>query len=220
MDYKKIKPYTSGSKDAASCIDKNAIAILDLDYSNGRHGKELRLQNPVRLIIDIDYDRDFCFEAENQSDINDFHGTRHHKLRMFDNIISTDILGHLHNVWLSLRNSTAKLKHEGGVLITTPQIRHITAFCSFYFLESFLRNSRSTFNDSHLTSLTLSDGIQLCWQATLQVEKIVSRSGFFDSANSCINTFADKHCDAIASLRPTHMLPSYEFILIAKRAKA
>ncbi len=224
MDYKQIKSYTSGRGDVVSCVDENAIAILDVGCSNGRLGEELLKQKPLRCVMGIEYDSNFCLEAENrldsviQSDINHFNWASHYEPEMFDCIIFADILEHLHDPWMVLRNAVSKLKPEGEIVISIPNIRHITTFYSIYLQGSFPRRSRGIFDSSHLRWFTLSDGIQLCKQANLQVEKIVSRPRIFDSPNSRINTFVDKHCSTIASLRPIREFLAYQFILVARKA--
>lgn len=223
MDSKKLNSYTGGRGDVISCIPKEAMSILDVGCSNGALGQELRKEDPNRCVMGIEYNSDFCNEAQSrldsviQADINNFNWIEHYEREIFDCIIFADVLEHLHDPWSVLSDAVACLTSKGTTVISIPNIRHITALYSIYFQGSFPKRSRGIFDNTHLRWFTLSDGIQLCEQAGLQVESIISRPRIFDSPNSRINTFVDKHCNQITSLRPIREFLAYQFILVARK---
>lgn len=223
MNTEKVNSYTGSRGDVLACIPASAMSILDVGCSNGALGEELRKLAPLRSVRGIEFDHDFCAEASKrlnsviQADINHFSWSEHYEPGTFDCIIFADVLEHLNDPWQVLRSSINVLAPGGLVVISFPNIRHISALYSIFVKGSFPRLSRGIFDRTHIRWFTLTDGMDLCKQADLHVEKVVSRPRVFDSPGGRINNFVDKHSDVITSLAPVREFIAYQYILIARK---
>lgn len=222
MDSERVSSYTGNRSDILECIPLSSMTILDVGCSNGALGEELRKQVPDRRVLGIEFDSDFCAEASKrlnsviQADMNHFEWIDHYEPELFDCMIFADVLEHLNDPWQVLRSSVNALAPDGLVVISLPNIRHISALYSIFVKGSFPRLNRGIFDSTHLRWFTLADSIDLCKQAELQVVKVVSRPRIVDTPGGRVNTFVDKH-SLITSLPLIREFTAYQYILLAKR---
>lgn len=156
MATEKIDSYTGSRADILACIPASSMTILDVGCSNGALGEALRNQVPKRQVMGIEYDHAFCAEARTrlnaviQGDLNTFSWLDHYEKETFDCLIFADILEHLYDPWLVLRESIKLLAPGGLVVISIPNIRHISSLFAIFVKGSFPRQNRGIFDRTHV----------------------------------------------------------------------
>jgi 2-polyprenyl-3-methyl-5-hydroxy-6-metoxy-1,4-benzoquinol methylase len=217
----KLASYTSGRTDIISCVPKTVLKILDIGCSNGTLGATLRSQLPYRYVAGVEFDQSFCDEARSnldlvvQGDLNQFQWDKHFESESFDCLIFADVLEHLIDPWTVLYKAIDLLEKNGVVVISLPNIRHISAFSEIYIKGTFPKKNRGIFDQTHFRWFTLSDSLELCKQANLIVNNIAPRLRVKDKPGGKLNNFVDQHFGVIASWYPIREFLSYQFIITA-----
>lgn len=185
--------YTGLRPEILRLVPDGAVDVLDVGCSTGILGQELKSRVPSRCVSGIEIDFSSYIIAKGrldrvyQADINTFEWKKHFKHNSFDCIIFADTLEHLVDPWKVLQEATHILKPKGSIIISLPNIRHISALWSIYVQGSFPRRERGIHDSTHLRWFTRKDLESLCKHAGLRCEEVRANYRIGDSPESPFN---------------------------------
>jgi len=167
--------YTSTRTDIANIVPGNALNILDVGCSNGALGKHLKSLVAGRKVFGIEYDTVFAdmascsLDSVVKADVNtlDWHSVFDDQ--EFDCLIFADVLEHLANPEQCLSLALQRLVPGGYVIVSLPNVRHISALWSIFFRGTFPRRDRGIFDRTHLRWFTYADAKGLLHERGLRV---------------------------------------------------
>lgn len=113
-------------------IPEGPNVVLDIGCATGRIGKILRELKKADELVGIELFGPAAMQATLHYDKvyeDDIEKLTLNYCKYFDFIICGDILEHLRDPWLMLRNIRGWLKDSGHLLITIPNIRHWSILC-------------------------------------------------------------------------------------------
>lgn len=223
MNSEQHASYTGSRHDVLSCVPRSAMTVLDAGCSNGALGAALKQQVTGRQVFGIEYDKSFCEEAARRLDgainvdLNAFKWRDHYGVDKFDCIIFADVLEHLVDPWQVLNDATAVLRPNGFIIISLPNIRHVSAIYAIAVRGNFPRASRGIFDKTHLRWFTMGDGVSLCRGANLNIEEMVPVPRVWDLPGGKANYLLAKHLGFLLSFRIVREFISYQFIMVARK---
>ena len=159
----KTQAYTTPRADISAMVPPNAASILDVGCSNGALGRSLKQAKQGREVSGIELDADFAAEARNylrlviNADLNSMNWEEQLQGQTFDCIIFADVLEHLTDPVKCLSNARKHLAVGGCVIVSLPNIRHVSALASIFISGVFPRKDRGIFDRTHLRWFTLTD---------------------------------------------------------------
>jgi len=208
--------------DIQALVPASALRILDVGCSNGALGLALKARVPDRFVCGIERNPALCAEALGrldqvyQSDVTVFNWRLFASSESFDCIIFADVLEHLMEPSLVLRESLAVLKHDGHVIVSVPNIRHVTALWSIFIAGTFPRRERGLFDETHLRWFTFKDARQLLEHAGLKITETRSSLRLLDKPGGRLNGFVDS-CQWLKRVRVVNEFVSYQFFIKAQK---
>jgi 2-polyprenyl-3-methyl-5-hydroxy-6-metoxy-1,4-benzoquinol methylase len=213
--------YTTPRPDVFSMVPATAMTILDIGCSNGALGASLRFARDGRRVVGIERDPAFAKEARRQLDEvicadleqSDWSSTLH-GLR-FDCIILADVLEHLVDPGRQLSKACEFLNKGGVVVVSLPNIRHISALISIFFKGSFPQRERGIFDKTHLRWFTITDARKFVGEAGLKVEAENYSLRLGDKGGGLLNSIMRRLFGPFASLFPIREFFAYQFCLRA-----
>ncbi|MEM9193154.1 MAG: methyltransferase domain-containing protein [Myxococcota bacterium] len=176
-----------------SRVPTEALRILDVGASDGTLGAFLLEQNPARAVYGVEADRNLARTAAErltgvaQVDAEALDWASIGGRGSFDCIIFADVLEHLSDPWTVLAKASRRLSPAGTVVISLPNIRHVSAAWSIFVGGSFPRRSRGVFDETHLRWFTLRDAKGLCADAGLRVADADYNFRWFDRVGGVTN---------------------------------
>jgi 2-polyprenyl-3-methyl-5-hydroxy-6-metoxy-1,4-benzoquinol methylase len=126
-------------------------------------GQSLRSAAPGRSVWGIEYDARLAEEASQKlervitADLNRFDWGAQLSGGRFDCIIFADVLEHLLDPAAVLKASLSPLAPGGCVIVSLPNIRHVSALSSIFVGGTFPRRARGIFDSTHLRWFTYGD---------------------------------------------------------------
>ena len=213
--------YTTGRPDIVDAVPATAVRILDVGCSNGAVGAALKAAVSKRTVIGIDADDSLLAEARVslddviKADLNDFCYRKVFAPDAFDCLIFADVLEHLVDPWEHLRDAMHCLGNGGSVIVSLPNIRHITAIASIFFEGTFPRRDRGIFDRTHLHWFTIRDGRILVEQAGLRVEGIDYSLRARDQGGGLVNKLAIRGLGPVRHLFPVREFLTYQYCIRA-----
>ena len=215
--------YTTLRSDIFQMVPDTAMDILDVGCSNGELGASLLAAVPGRKVVGIDFDRDFREQAETRldefihADINHLDWEKTFSKNRFDCLIFADVLEHLADPWGHLASACACLRPGGSVVVSLPNIRHVSAFYSIFVRGTFPRNSRGIFDRTHFRWFTVRDATALLSEAGLQVEKYDFNLRVRDRGGGMLNKIAGKVLGPVKNFPPVREFLAYQVCLRGKK---
>lgn len=213
--------YTTERSDVFEMVPPTAMAILDVGCSNGALGASLRSALPGRQVVGIERDPAFAAQAASQldqviqTDVNDFDWSGELSDHLFDCVIFADVLEHLLDPQRHLTGARRHLRPGGSVVISLPNIRHISALYSIYVSGTFPRRDRGIFDRTHLHWFTLRDAKTFVADAGMRIESITYNLRMGDKGGGLLNRIAGRLLDPINDFAPIREFLSYQFCLRA-----
>ena len=190
--------YIGERPDVVAAVPKNARYILDVGCSNGAVGAALRRQDNQRIVIGIENNDLYVTEAATKlsqvvkADLNSFEYANSFSENTFDCIIFADILEHLTDPWTSLGKALTLLRPGGSVVVSVPNVRHLSAFCAIFIRGSFPRRQRGLFDATHLRWFTFSDVSALCQNAGLRISYVNGHLRVYDLPGGKVNALVQR----------------------------
>lgn len=215
--------YTSTRSDILSRVPQNALRILDVGCSNGALGAALRAMVPERIVEGIEFNSDFCREAATklhrviQADLNDFDWNANFAKTSFDCIVFADVLEHVTDPWRLLGEAVRHLGPGATVIVSIPNIRHVSAINSIVVNGVFPRRDRGLFDRTHLRWFTSKDARQLLASSGLIVESVSATLRINDIHNTSLNRFVERYLQRYEKLPWIREFLGYQIVLVGKK---
>jgi methionine biosynthesis protein MetW len=174
----RLASYTGVRADIYGLVPIGAKNIIDLGCSDGSLGAALKAQVPGRVVSGLEYSTRLAELAKTrldqvmQVDLNQTTALDALAGQQFDCAICADVLEHLQQPEQLLRLLRRLLSPSACLIVSLPNIRHISALYSIFVSGSFPRRQRGIFDDTHWRWFTLKDGRNLLADAGFQIEKI------------------------------------------------
>lgn len=172
----KTQAYTTPRPDISAMVPASAANILDVGCSNGALGRSLKQACPGREVSGIELDPDFAAEARNylrlviRADLNSMSWEEQLEGQTFDCIIFADVLEHLSDPIKCLSNARRYLAVGGCVIVSLPNVRHVSALTSIFIFGAFPRRDRGIFDRTHLRWFTVADARELLHETGFAVQ--------------------------------------------------
>lgn len=152
--------------------------VLDIGCANGTNGNFLLENNIAATVYGVEYDKEMAMEAEKNysrvyiGDLNlkDFRLDVLNSDIKFDYILFGDILEHLLNPHIVLKELKTLLKKDGKVIISLPNIAHVETFIQLFVKGTWPKNSRGIFDATHLRWFTKKDVYTLVFESGLSLD--------------------------------------------------
>ncbi|PPK87990.1 methyltransferase family protein [Neolewinella xylanilytica] len=155
-----------------------SATILDVGCATGVNGAYLLDHGHAKEVYGIEYDAVMANLAKDryrevwQGDIEAMQFTELFKDLRFDCLIFGDILEHLRDPQLILNDLLAFLRPGGRVVISVPNMQHVSALWTLAAKGYWPRNDRGIFDRTHLQVFTRKNLIELVESSGLEVEQL------------------------------------------------
>jgi SAM-dependent methyltransferase len=216
--------YTTSRSDIFALVPQGARAILDVGCSSGELGASLRQAVSGREVTGIEMDPSYCALAGDRldevicADMNNFDWHAVANRKTFDCIIFADVLEHLTDPLRHLTAAAECLRPNGVIVVSLPNIRHITAFYSIFVCGTFPQRPRGLFDSTHLRWFTYRDAVALLAEAGYQVESRDFNLRVRDRGDGRLNKLVRRVLGPVAGWGPVREFLAYQFCLRARYA--
>lgn len=187
------KSYVGLRREIWTRVPEQAVRIVDVGASDGTLGAFLLEQKPGRQVYGVEGDPAMAKTAAQrltgvtQGNVETLDWEALADGELFDCMIFADILEHLRDPWATLQAAAKRLAPGGTMVISLPNIRHVSAAWSIFVAGSFPRRSRGVFDDTHLRWFTPRDARALCADAGLRVTRTDYNFRWFDRVGGIVN---------------------------------
>lgn len=222
MQYSKLDAYTSPRPDVSSMVPKTAINVLDVGCSNGSLGKSLKAVMSCRKVIGIEFDENLCMQAKKyideviEADLNDFHWCDAFRNIKFDAIIFADVLEHLIDPERHLIAAKKYLEDDGCIIISLPNIRHVSSFYSIFINGTFPKRERGIFDKTHLRWFTYRDAKDFIERNGLVVDEVYCNLRWRDLPGGRSNKLIRQVFDPVQRVGLIREFLTYQFCIRAQ----
>jgi len=223
LDSHRLAAYTGVRSDIFALVPPAARRILDLGCSDGALGHALKTHGVGRVVAGVEFSSPLAERARERLDLvlhcdlnrpeslDDLQGQR------FDCVICADVLEHLQQPDELLQRLRRHLEPDAHLIVSLPNIRHVSAFASIYLGGRFPRRTRGIFDDTHLRWFTIRDGRHLLESAGFAVERTTYALRLGDQGGGRANRLLSRLFSARAhALPPVREFLSYQFAMLAK----
>ncbi len=170
--------YIGLREDILKYVEGDKNIVLDVGCATGSNGEFLLNEGIALETFGIEYDSDMAKVAAKkntklfQGDLNDanFRKLILAESPMFDYILFADVLEHLINPEDILLELKGKLKKNGKIVISLPNVAHIETFIQLYVKKTWPKNKRGIFDGTHLRWFTKKDAFNLVEECGLSVD--------------------------------------------------
>lgn len=185
--------YTTPRRDVFDLVPVDAQSILDVGCSNGALGRSLMAGRVGRSVSGIEFNATFAHEASTHldyvvtADLNKFDWQDAFGERLFDCIIFADVLEHLIEPKRCLLQACQHLQPGGCVVISLPNIRHLSVFKAIFLEGRFPQRDRGIFDRTQMRWFTTADAHSMLEECGLKVsaQNVALRWG--DTGGGAIN---------------------------------
>jgi methionine biosynthesis protein MetW len=198
--------YENPRPDVQALVPPGVKRILDLGCSSGVLGAALKTRQGAE-VVGVEIDPEYVADAERRldrvihRDLEKLFSDRQAvaELGRFDCLIAADVLEHLRDPWMVLREAAALLDAGGTAVISLPNIRFWETFWELGVKGRWPLRGIGIFDRTHLRFFTASDALELLQQAGLDAAEISRQYRMRSEPNRY-----DRHAARFAStpLRP------------------
>lgn len=155
--------YTYVRTDLAGLVPAQALRVLDLGCSDGSLGAWLRDANPRRRVCGAEWQPELAERAAQRlhrvmrQDLRDPSCMAAWAPEQFDCVIAADVLEHLPDPDGLMEALTPLLAPGASLVLSLPNIRHLSAWWSIFVRGEFPQRQRGLFDSTHLRWYTLRD---------------------------------------------------------------
>lgn len=167
--------YVGERPDVLSLIRPGIKTLLDCGCSTGTFGLSVKNRyGPVR-VTGIEYDPAMAAMAEKVldrvyvADLNAMHLKDLFPGEVFDCIVMADVLEHLIDPWNLLREAASLLMHEGRLITSIPNVRHVSTIISLAFRGRWPYRKRGIHDATHLRFFTRANIVEMIEGAGLRI---------------------------------------------------
>jgi SAM-dependent methyltransferase len=218
---KRETAYTTPRPDVCAMIPSSAMAILDVGCSNGALGKALKIDSPGRTVVGMEMDPEFALEAGRRldkvicADMNRLDWSTAVSGMQFDCIIFADVLEHLIDPQRHIRDAQRFLRPGGCIVMSLPNIRHVSSLSSIFLKGTFPSRSRGIFDKTHLRWFTIGDAKALVADVGMSIEQTSYTLRIGDEGGGLINKALNGLSRAFKEITPLREFLTYQFCLRA-----
>jgi 2-polyprenyl-3-methyl-5-hydroxy-6-metoxy-1,4-benzoquinol methylase len=212
--------YTTVRSDVCQLVPESAVRILDVGCSNGALGNALIAMAPGRSVDGIEHDPTLSAEARGvltnvtNADLETFSWSELPR-GAYDCIIFADVLEHLRDPERHLSGARACLKGGGSVIVSFPNIRHVTALRSIYLHGTFPRRDRGLFDRTHLRWFTLDDMREAIERCGYRIAVVDGSLRMRDRGGGLLNRIGDRLLNPVRRLYPVREFLTYQYCIRA-----
>lgn len=214
--------YTTSRPDVVNLVPQMARYVLDVGCSNGALGRILGNLAPDRTVCGIEVNTAFAVEADKyldyvvNADLNTLDWNEALGDRRFDCIIFADVLEHLVDPERIVEKSLSFLLPGGSIVLSLPNIRHISAFWAIYVRGRFPRRDRGIFDRTHLHWFSVRDAQHLLTQRSLTVSAMTTALRWGDHGGGRMNRLLNRLPRRVQVWMPVREFLTYQVCLRAE----
>jgi 2-polyprenyl-3-methyl-5-hydroxy-6-metoxy-1,4-benzoquinol methylase len=196
--------------------------VMDVGCSTGALGLSLKSAKPDRQVCGIEFDRSFASEAANcldkvfHADLNQFNWQQALDGRTFDCIIFADVLEHLIEPQLCLKQARQHLRPGGCVVVSLPNVRHLSALRAIYVQGCFPQRDRGIFDKTHLRWFTIADAHRILADCGFNVSLMTLALRWGDLGGGRMNRLLNRLPGAVRNWAPVREFLTYQMCLRAE----
>ena len=208
--------YTTGRSDIVDMVPLGTHDILDVGCSNGAVGRSLKVLYPGCTVCGIEFDPRFALEASAHldfvvnADLNVMNWKTALGERTFDCLIFADVFEHLVNPQQCLTFALEHLRPGGCVVVSLPNIRHLSALWSIFVTGRFPQRDRGIFDRTHLRWFTIADAKEFLAGAGLNISSSSTALRWGDRGGGRLNRLLNKLPTAIQRFGPVREFLTYQ----------
>jgi 2-polyprenyl-3-methyl-5-hydroxy-6-metoxy-1,4-benzoquinol methylase len=212
--------YTTARSDVCELVPKDAQRILDVGCSNGALGNALISMMPGRCVDGIEHDLSLSSEASNvlthviNADLESFSWSDQPR-GIYDCVIFADVLEHLRDPERHLWGARQCLRNGGSLIVSFPNIRHVTALRSIFLQGTFPRRDRGLFDRTHLRWFTLNDMRQAIETCGYRIAVVDGSLRIRDSGGGLVNKIGDRLLNSVRHAYPVREFFTYQYCIRA-----
>ncbi|MFH2044487.1 MAG: class I SAM-dependent methyltransferase [Pseudomonadota bacterium] len=174
--------FSEDRKEIVSVMDiKSGMDILDIGCAGGKTLASIGQKYPGVNLHGIEPDIQLASQADDYGNI--FTGTVENYLKIchqkFDAIICADVIEHLKEPWIVVRDLATHLKDGGAIYASIPNFFHASVMYNLFACGSFSYSSNDIINKEHLRFFTLNDIAALFEMAGLKHCMVGGLKGVF-----------------------------------------
>lgn len=209
-------------RDIADRVPSSADRILDVGAADGTLGAFLLAQRPGREVHGVEADAALSATAATRltslcaGDAETVDWTRFDDDGPFDCVVLGDVLEHLREPGAVMRAIAGRVAPGGTVIVSVPNIRHVSALWTIFVRGSFPRRPRGLFDATHLRWFTRRDAVDMVVAAGLRVVDVDHNLRLFDRPGGRVNTWVAGR-RRIARVPLLRELLGYQVIVTAVR---
>jgi len=170
--------YIGLRNDVVSLVPPSTKNVLDIGCSVGAIGLNIKRNLPTANVFGVEISPEMARVAKENldevivGDIQKLDLNNAFTCNSFDCIIFADVLEHLENPWAVLKETANYLTDDGVILISIPNIRHISSLVNLIGRGYWPYNERGLYDKTHLRFFTLKNIKELCKQSGLTITKL------------------------------------------------
>ena len=155
--------YTTPRPDICAMVPGSARRILDVGCSTGALGRSMKQARSDRAVYGIERDPLLAGEARSvldgviEADLSVWNWSAPFDGGQFDCIVFADVLEHLAEPERILTSALPFLSDDGVIVVSVPNIRHVSAIAAITWGGRFPRRDRGIFDSTHLRWFTIAD---------------------------------------------------------------
>ena len=204
--------YTTVRPDVSELVPESAMTILDVGCSDGSLGKSLARAREGRKVYGVELNEDFALKASAGldgvlcADVNQLDWETLMPGMNFDCIIFADVLEHLIDPPRHLLAAKSKLTPGGCIVVSLPNIRHVSALFSIFIKGTFPSRDRGIFDSTHLRWYTVGDAKLLIARSGMKIEKLTCNLRVGDQGGGFVNRAVNRF---LGPLQQTYLIREF-----------
>jgi 2-polyprenyl-3-methyl-5-hydroxy-6-metoxy-1,4-benzoquinol methylase len=186
-------------------------------------GLALKEQNRDRRVVGVEVDPILASTAARRldrvytADLNNHGWIDGLRDERFDVAVFADSLEHLARPWDLLGDVVRMMNSAGVVILSVPNIRHISALWTIFFKGTFPRRPRGTLDGTHLRWFTSRDILELCEDCGLKPRIVGTNLRLVDTPGGRLNKAAQRLLEPVAGLSPIREFLGYQIVVKASK---
>ncbi len=217
----RLVSYTAIRSEIVNLVPGESRRILDVGCSNGTLGKHLKTMLAGRKVFGIEFDQSFAevaschLDGVVNADLNTMDWPTVLPDQIFDCMIFADVLEHLVDPKRTLSLALERLTPGGSVIVSLPNVRHVSAFWSIFVMGVFPQRDRGLFDRTHLRWFTYSDAKALLLDRGLKISSESFALRWRDRGGGFLNRMLNRLPLVVQRWAPVREFLSYQICLRA-----
>jgi 2-polyprenyl-3-methyl-5-hydroxy-6-metoxy-1,4-benzoquinol methylase len=211
--------YVGIRKDVLRLVPPASQRVLDVGCSVGALGEQIKLRTGA-TVEGIELDFQMAQAAQSRIDrvvvgnVEELPVETMWPAAWFDCMIFADVLEHLRDPWTVLQRFTTLLQPGGVVIVSMPNIGHISTIGNLLFRQYWPYRERGIHDRTHLRFFTLRNMHELLASAGLDVIAVQRNYRFLDQGGYRLNRAA-----RFLGFPPFRELVAYQYLVVGRRPR-